>query len=277
MRPNPLLLCAAWSLAKVCCFGGGVAQAAGGPTLFYGRGKGGDLELITELDLDSHTAAKDGDEQWLVEFYAPWCPHCQHFKPVYGQVARQALDLNCKSSTIKVGAVNCVEQKDVCRNVEKITSFPTVKLFNGGGAAGAILKHREPSEVIQAVSERWHCSDGPVEDDGGADGGGDEDEGGAGADDGGDAQDGGGTAPDSQDQPVIGAMPLSPVMHDVGEAVWFTLKNTIFAGREVLNPREGLALTHFLGALQQLLPQEVPCKNSRLPAPSTRPLLRSPL
>lgn len=43
---------------------------------FYGPGKGGNLELVTELNQDSFKAAKAGtDGPWLIEFYAP-CKFC---------------------------------------------------------------------------------------------------------------------------------------------------------------------------------------------------------
>lgn len=50
----------------------------------------------------------DAKNVWLVEFYAPWCGHCQQLKGTWQQLAE---DLK---GTIKVGAVNCEQDKALC-------------------------------------------------------------------------------------------------------------------------------------------------------------------
>lgn len=62
------------------------------------------------------------EKVWVVEFYAPWCGHCQAFSPEYIKTARELKGL------VKVGAVDCDYEKDLCNNL-KIQSFPTIAIF----------------------------------------------------------------------------------------------------------------------------------------------------
>ncbi|GMF19024.1 unnamed protein product [Phytophthora fragariaefolia] len=62
---------------------------------------------------------------WLVDYYAPWCPHCRHFAPEWERVA----DFYAKSSRVKVGAVDCTQHSDIC-NSEGIFGYPGVKIHH---------------------------------------------------------------------------------------------------------------------------------------------------
>ncbi|KAL4887717.1 hypothetical protein BJY04DRAFT_176477 [Aspergillus karnatakaensis] len=59
----------------------------------------------------------------IVEFYAPWCGHCQNLKPAYEKAAKNLEGL------AKVAAVNCDEEanKPFCGQMG-IQGFPTLKL-----------------------------------------------------------------------------------------------------------------------------------------------------
>ncbi|KAJ1968497.1 hypothetical protein IWQ62_001207 [Dispira parvispora] len=60
----------------------------------------------------------------LVEFYAPWCGHCQRLAPEYDKVAKDLYGV------VKVGAVNCDESANqaLCAGYD-VKGYPTVKLF----------------------------------------------------------------------------------------------------------------------------------------------------
>ena len=42
---------------------------------------------LSESDFDDRIAMTRADEHCLLEFFAPWCPHCQNFGPTYERIA----------------------------------------------------------------------------------------------------------------------------------------------------------------------------------------------
>ncbi|KAL3457079.1 hypothetical protein BJX64DRAFT_269584 [Aspergillus heterothallicus] len=67
----------------------------------------------------------------IVEFYAPWCGHCQNLKPAYEKVAKNLDGL------AKVAAVNCDDDanKPFCGQMG-IQGFPTLKIVTPSKKAG---------------------------------------------------------------------------------------------------------------------------------------------
>ncbi|XP_067008664.1 protein disulfide-isomerase A6 homolog [Anabrus simplex] len=62
------------------------------------------------------------DALWIVEFYAPWCGHCQQLVPEYSKAA------TALKGVVKVGAVNADEHKSLSSQYG-VRGFPTVKIF----------------------------------------------------------------------------------------------------------------------------------------------------
>uniref|UniRef100_M4BH81 Sulfhydryl oxidase n=1 Tax=Hyaloperonospora arabidopsidis (strain Emoy2) TaxID=559515 RepID=M4BH81_HYAAE len=62
---------------------------------------------------------------WLVDFYSPWCHHCQHFAPIWDEVSNLYKDV----SSIVFGAVDCSKQNQICDN-EGVHSYPGVKMYH---------------------------------------------------------------------------------------------------------------------------------------------------
>jgi len=79
------------------------------------------------------------DHVWVVEFYAPWCGHCQHFAPEFARAAKNLHGI------VHVGAVNCDEDKQVC-GAFGIQGFPTVKLFPWSTVP---VKDGQPGQVMK--------------------------------------------------------------------------------------------------------------------------------
>ncbi|KAG7392620.1 Sulfhydryl oxidase 1 [Phytophthora pseudosyringae] len=68
---------------------------------------------------------KDSGTVWLVDYYAPWCPHCRHFAPEWERVA----SFYAKTDKVQVGAVDCTKNSEICNN-EKVFGYPGVKIHH---------------------------------------------------------------------------------------------------------------------------------------------------
>ena len=89
---------------------------------------------------------------WLVEFYAPWCGHCQKLAPSWELAAKHL------KGVVKVGAIDTDKHGDIGGKYG-IKGFPTLKFFgndkknpidfNGGRDADSIRKWA----LDQTVSE----------------------------------------------------------------------------------------------------------------------------
>ncbi|XP_030338784.1 protein disulfide-isomerase A2 [Strigops habroptila] len=82
------------------------------------------------LVLHEHNFARALSEHrlLLVEFYAPWCRHCERLAPAFAQAATT---LRNESSPARLGKVDATTQKALAGEFG-ITSYPTLKLFRDG-------------------------------------------------------------------------------------------------------------------------------------------------
>ncbi|WFD02020.1 protein disulfide-isomerase [Malassezia obtusa] len=65
----------------------------------------------------------------LVEFFAPWCGHCQALAPHYEAAATELL-----ANNVKLAKVDCTQEESLCTEQE-IGGFPTLKVFRNGTAS----------------------------------------------------------------------------------------------------------------------------------------------
>ena len=61
----------------------------------------------------------------IVDFYAPWCPHCQHFAPTYSTTA------DMYEGALIFAAVNCEDFPDLCA-AQGIAGYPTLRAMKEG-------------------------------------------------------------------------------------------------------------------------------------------------
>lgn len=65
------------------------------------------------------------DKPRVVEFYAPWCGHCIHYKPHYISLGKESYHLN---PLIDFYAVSCVAHQDICKDND-IRGYPSLKFY----------------------------------------------------------------------------------------------------------------------------------------------------
>ncbi|KFM57455.1 DnaJ-like protein subfamily C member 10, partial [Stegodyphus mimosarum] len=63
-------------------------------------------------------------EPWVIDFYAPWCSHCQTFAPEFEKIAEVL------KGEVKVGKINCEEFPNICRQAT-VRAYPTVVFYQG--------------------------------------------------------------------------------------------------------------------------------------------------
>ncbi|XP_061088508.1 protein disulfide-isomerase A2 [Conger conger] len=107
---------------------------------------------VMVLHLNNFARALSENKFLLVEFYAPWCGHCQALEPEY---AKAAGILKNESSEMRLGKVEATEEKELAEEFE-IGSFPTLKLFNNGERANPIdfSGKRNARGIVQWLKRR---------------------------------------------------------------------------------------------------------------------------
>jgi len=89
---------------------------------------------------------KGSDLPLLVEFWAPWCHHCQVLSPIIDQVATEL------TGKVVVGQVNCdlSERLPEKFNVEVI---PTLFLVRADEVLGTIVNPKDKASLLSWVGE----------------------------------------------------------------------------------------------------------------------------
>ncbi|ROV99734.1 hypothetical protein VSDG_03134 [Cytospora chrysosperma] len=90
----------------------------------------------------------------IVEFYAPWCGHCQNLKPAYEKAAKNLEGL------AKVAAINCDDDdnKPFCGSMG-VQGFPTLKIIRPGPKKGRPVVEdyqgqRSAKAIVDAVVDK---------------------------------------------------------------------------------------------------------------------------
>ncbi|XP_020784724.2 dnaJ homolog subfamily C member 10 [Boleophthalmus pectinirostris] len=106
-----------------------------------------------DLTPDSfRTLVLQGDQHWVLDFFAPWCGPCQHFAPEFEVLARSL------KGEVRAGKVDCQAHYQLCQTAG-ITAYPTVRFYPHQGVprtayGGEHMNSREASVIADIIRTR---------------------------------------------------------------------------------------------------------------------------
>ncbi|KAL7063777.1 hypothetical protein AAHC03_05719 [Spirometra sp. Aus1] len=143
----------------------GTCSGSSGRGSSSGSHSHGDGSVIELTDSNFDDIVLKSEDEWLVSFYAPWCPHCKSLKPAWESAAKKL------SGKMKLGAIDATVYQSLAQRYS-IRGFPTIKHFPGGVKSGAareydggrsaddivawalqqLAKNKPPPEVLEITS-----------------------------------------------------------------------------------------------------------------------------
>jgi len=120
---------------------------------------------VMVLNKDNFQHVLDNNKLVIVDFYAPWCKHCQKLELEYATAAWMISESRQEGEKTKFAKVDAIEQTELAAQFE-ITRYPTlllfkngvVKPFTGGTNADSIFhwvskKSGDPAKLIKTKED----------------------------------------------------------------------------------------------------------------------------
>ncbi|KAL1507913.1 hypothetical protein AB1Y20_007518 [Prymnesium parvum] len=153
-----------------------LSGAAGGQ-----KAASGPIEVRDDSTPQEYEKTLETYDAVLVNFFAPWCPHCVQFEPIWRAAKSQIEQLEF-SDDVTLIMMNCNEHREFCETRQQIDRFPTIRAYANHGAdmeiyygnldAGAIVDyvtrlidtrkdHLKPTQTLEfhvneSVQIWWH-------------------------------------------------------------------------------------------------------------------------
>jgi len=174
---------------------------------------------------------KDDKSDRVVLFYAPWCGHCVHYKPVYIKLGREVNAIH----PVTFHAVSCVEHGPICKD-EEVHGYPAMKYFGPGVEKGEVMDKKNLSgRSLLKKYLKLKDSDMPI------------------------------TAADNNDTAVEKKVAPKETMKeifdknnmfsDASASFDYALRNSIFLTNNALTEAEQSTLKSWLGLIEKTMPQ----------------------
>eukprot|EP00043_Microstomoeca_roanoka_P009294 m.88546 g.88546 ORF g.88546 m.88546 type:complete len:835 (+) comp14543_c0_seq4:3-2507(+) len=105
-------------------------------------------ELFEFVDMTLHPAvvkmdanmfeqevARGANDMWIIDFFAPWCGHCQALAPEYARAAHRL------KGVVRMATVDCTREQKLCQR-EHIRAYPTIRFFMPGETPRRVIHYR---------------------------------------------------------------------------------------------------------------------------------------
>jgi len=113
---------------------------------------------VVPFFLKAENAINNGPR--VVEFYSPWCGHCQEFKHRYIEVANDVIEYTSsgvgkQEQAVDFHAISCSEHHKICQE-QSIMGYPTILAYPGGSAVAVKLDKRfSTASVLHALNIKY--------------------------------------------------------------------------------------------------------------------------
>lgn len=105
----------------------------------------GNQSPVEELTDDTFENYLNVSQVAMVDFFAPWCPHCRDFAPIFKEAAIRA-----QGSRLNVffAKVDCAGSgKNICKKAH-VRFLPTIRVFRDGKLLGDYTDDRTTDAVV---------------------------------------------------------------------------------------------------------------------------------
>jgi len=102
-----------------------------------------------DLDPEDFDSALASYDLVLVNFYAPWCPHCIQFDPIWRDAGRRIEALEYGDDVL-LAKLNCNDNRKFCEEAMAVDRFPTIRAFANGGSDMENYEHNLDADAILA-------------------------------------------------------------------------------------------------------------------------------
>jgi protein disulfide-isomerase A6 len=120
------------------------AQLGGKSSGGSGGGGGGKKDVIELTDSNFDKMVLESEEPFLVEFFAPWCGHCQRLEPEWAKAAREL------KGKVKVGALDATAHPGKASEYG-VQGYPTIKFFPAGRKRSSDAEDYDGGRTADAI------------------------------------------------------------------------------------------------------------------------------
>jgi protein disulfide-isomerase-like protein len=105
---------------------------------------------VLELTDKNFQEALDLNPSLMIDFYATWCGHCQHFKPIYEETSKELKEKNMKTVLARIDAYYYTDIK----HAWKVGGYPTILYFQNGQLIEKYPGARKVEAIVEYLAEK---------------------------------------------------------------------------------------------------------------------------